>query len=66
MPEFPVQITTASYRGDAPCTRCGQAVGTGWRVVGTKGPETARWLILCPRCYARFQQQLTQTVGKLG
>jgi hypothetical protein len=63
MPEFPVQITTAAYSGTEPCTRCGQRVSNGFRVVGTKGPEVARWLILCAPCYRRFQRTLQRVTG---
>lgn len=62
-PNFPVKITTAAYSGDQPCTRCGQVVTNGWRVVGTKGPDVARWLVLCPTCYARFKQQVQRMMG---
>ena len=60
---FPVKITSAPYSGDHPCTRCGQPVKGGQRIVGTKGPDVARWLILCPACYRLFAKQLPPGFG---
>lgn len=56
--EYPVRIITASYTGGNACTRCGIPVTNGTRVTGTKGPEIARYLILCPQCYKVFAQKL--------
>jgi hypothetical protein len=56
--DHPVRIVTAGYSGGAPCTRCGVPVTNGQRVTGTKGPEIARYLILCRPCYRVFAKAL--------